>query len=717
MSRINDAKVKKYRLKNLFVDPNNFRLRNESNYNTVPEHQFKERNVQDRTLRMLRGHQNENIKDLIASFKSNGYLPVDQIQVRELIDGGYLIVEGNRRVATLKYLQKQYELEHIDLGKLDPAIFTAVPVVIYPDGDTLHYLTIAGLNHIGSKKKWAESNQARLLQELSRVHNLSDDEICERIGISKTELRRNLRALSLVDQYIESDYGDQFRERQFVIFREIVFNQKIKAWLDWNENTFEADGVSNREQLFSWLSIERVDRRDEDGNLISVDELEPALTQRDHIRLLSKIVDDPEAMEELTRSRDINKAYESSPIVFEEQRASALRSTRRSINQLVHINIQSNELDELEDSYRILKSIVDKAKSTETTNVANTTVFHDRIDRHFSRIIIKKYKKLKNLQLSDLSLINLFAGLNDSGKTTVLEAIYLLAHQNDFSGLLEMIRRRGKVVENQLVPRWFVGQVDSVIDIGGVFDKMQASVLIQKEQEQNEQIDMSQYLATVRISAQYDKHEQTSLTRIYKDRSIDIRAPNIKTLCHIVFSSPFFLNEPDRHTQYYHKSVQSKALSQIFNFIRAKVVPTVSDVRLVDDLQRFLVTDSQYDEAMDLTKYGDGLQRIFFISLLFASAQNGVVLIDELENAIHADLITWFTQFIYDLALEFNVQVFLTSHSKECIDAFVKTVSVDSFSAYALVNKENNNVTVRSFSGELFSRLVKAGDVDLRRAQ
>jgi AAA15 family ATPase/GTPase len=134
-------------------------------------------------------------------------------------------------------------------------------------------------------------------------------------------------------------------------------------------------------------------------------------------------------------------------------------------------------------------------------------------------------------------------------------------------------------------------------------------------------------------------------------------------------------------------------------------------------MQRFLVTDRVFKETLDLTGYGEGLQRIFFISLLFASAQDGIILIDEFENAIHTELIAQFAGFINELSKLFNTQVFLTSHSKECIDAFVKNIpEIDDLSACALVENEDR-IVAREFTGKAFRRLIEAGNVDLRRAK
>ena len=41
--------------------------------------------------------------------KENGFIPVDQIQVKALPSGNFLVLEGNRRIATLNYLYKEFQ--------------------------------------------------------------------------------------------------------------------------------------------------------------------------------------------------------------------------------------------------------------------------------------------------------------------------------------------------------------------------------------------------------------------------------------------------------------------------------------------------------------------------------------------------------------------------------------------------------------------------------
>ncbi|MEO5378939.1 MAG: AAA family ATPase [Magnetococcus sp. DMHC-6] len=712
-----EANTKRVSLRNLYLDPNNYRIIHEKEHTPVPDEQIKNSTVARRTLRLLAGERNQHIQDLIESFRANGYLPVDQIQVRELADGGNVVVEGNRRIAALKYLANEYDQKGIDLGQLDPGIFSKVPVVTYAAADDVHHLTLMALKHISGNKKWGEWNQAKLLEKFHSTWKLEEDDICQRIDISKVELRRSLRALSLVKLYQKSDYGDQFDENKFPIFREAVRNTALKSWLSWDEASYIPFSRQNLEQFFSWLSREPIEEEDSEG-YVGEKFLEPAITKRDDIRLLGKILADSKALSLFISTRNLNAAYLNSNLLFSERQETVLNSINSDILTLSQLTIQSENLPELEKSLGRLQSIIDRTKSSGLSGVEQKTVFHDCIGKHFNSLTVSSYKLLQEFKLHKLSRINLFAGINNKGKTTLLESIYLLARQNDFAGLLEVVRRRGKIPVERLDPGWFLDQLYEKIKISGQFGGINSEVSIRHYQESDSSIDMSRYLGSVEMMTQFGDHKQESLTRIFKGRDRETQADSIKLLCPVVFSNPFFSNESHSFASFYHKSVQSKALPEIFAFIREKILPTLNDIRLTDERQRFVVNDSRFPKGVDLSSYGEGLQRVFFISLLVASAQNGVVLIDEFENAIHTNLIGQLVPFIHELVTDFNVQLFLTSHSKECMDAFVTYApdKADDFTYHALVT-ENEKIVSREFGGQEFKKLLQAGNVDIRRAK
>jgi tetratricopeptide (TPR) repeat protein/predicted ATPase len=550
--------------------------------------------------------------------------------------------------------------------------------------------------------------QAQFLAKLRNTYHWTENEIIEITNVTKAQLRDNLRAAALIKQYQASDHDDPLDDTLFDLFKGIASNASIRVWYGWNENAFKATHHRKLALLFDWLSVER---------LIN--------TQAD-IYLLGKLVGDPQAVTILTERRDLNIAYQDSGLALKDQHAKQVNSLANSLAKdiatLSDLAIHPQQLPSLEAELSRLQSIVERQRRAGLAGVAQTTLVSKGLTEHFSSLHIKNYKQLIDVKLTKLSRINLIAGFNNSGKTSLLEAIYLLTKHNDFGGILDVVRRRGKVGEEQLDSQWFYEQLSGTIDLTAEFNGKPESVAISYVQENDTEVDRTHYIGTVNIKAAFDGSALHSDTRIFTGSERHTQADKINILCPSVFSSPFFLNEPHVYASFYRKTVEAKGLTRIIAFLRSEVIEGLVDIRLLDDMQRFSVNDIAFTKGIDLSHYGEGLQRIFFISLLFAACENGVVLIDEFENAIDTTRIGKFAPFIHKLALEFNVQVFLTSHSKECIDAFVNNVpEAEDFAYHALVSStekgKEEHVTVREYSGTRYRKLVSAGDVDIRKAK
>lgn len=64
---------------------------------------------------------------------------------------------------------------------------------------------------------------------------------------------------------------------------------------------------------------------------------------------------------------------------------------------------------------------------------------------------------------------------------------------------------------------------------------------------------------------------------------------------------------------------------------------------------------------------GDGMSRILSLALAIASAQEGMVLVDEIENGIHYAVMEKVWRAIGTFAQLYDVQLFATTHSRECV--------------------------------------------------
>jgi ABC-type transport system involved in cytochrome c biogenesis ATPase subunit len=76
-----------------------------------------------------------------------------------------------------------------------------------------------------------------------------------------------------------------------------------------------------------------------------------------------------------------------------------------------------------------------------------------------------------------------------------------------------------------------------------------------------------------------------------------------------------------------------------------------------------------------LRSLGDGMNRIFELALGLVSASGGLFLADEVENGVHYSAQEQLWRFIFEASSRLNVQVFATTHSWDCIEAFQSAAS------------------------------------------
>ena len=59
-------------------------------------------------------------------------------------------------------------------------------------------------------------------------------------------------------------------------------------------------------------------------------------------------------------------------------------------------------------------------------------------------LTIKNYRAFKDFSIDGLARVNLIVGKNNAGKTSFLEAVYLLVNQGSPSVLLQLLDNRGE---------------------------------------------------------------------------------------------------------------------------------------------------------------------------------------------------------------------------------------------------------------------------------
>lgn len=320
--------------------------------------------------------------------------------------------------------------------------------------------------------------------------------------------------------------------------------------------------------------------------------------------------------------------------------------------------------------------------------------FNETRSSQFSSICVSEYRGVARVSLHDLRRINLIVGLNEVGKTSVLEAIHLLSHQNDKTALLDVMRWRGRW-EGPPDPDWLAAEIPEHIHISGHFDQVEknfAKVIIQRTDDMKGLVIESHY---------GDSYQSTDVT-LFSDCPIEALSLGRRWLCPCSLTNPFGANRTD----------VSKKVIRALEGINAKVIDFI-DANIARRMSNAGSRHHILEQVLDPSS-GDGLRRVFEIGLLLASVRGGVLLIDEFESSLHPQLLRDFIRIVQQLATEHNVQVFLTTHSKEALDAFISNNQrPDDIAAYALRHRPQG-VDVRRFDGKQLLLLHEAADFDLR---
>ena len=720
MPEIEKTKKISTNLKNFYLDPNNYRFVDHKDYKKVDKQDVLDEKIQQRTRNFISGKNREGVKDLLDSFKANGFLEVDVIQLKDLGDNNYLVLEGNRRVTALKILKEDYD-NGLDIGKFNPETFKKVPSFIHENEDDATHKIIMGLKHISGNKKWPAINQAQLIYDYLESHwsdgTYYDEEInlCESLGITKAKLRSSQRAYHLILQYKESDYGDQFASDMYYTFSEITKRPTIKKWIEWNDDKYEAKNEENTLRLFSWLSQREEQDELEDDEIEDSKKYPPIITKYREIQDVAKFIDNEKALLVMEEENSVAQGLLASGSKEQESYEKSIKALSDHVGNLDRLKdlFSYDDIEKLQTINKNFTNLLPNDSSLDIQNESVSLAFGRTEVKHFTSLNIQKYKVFTDFKIDKLNRINIFAGFNNTGKTTLLEAVYLLTKQNNISAFFELIKFRHKL--SSLSSKSLSLYLNEDIQVSGTFNNKHTEVLLKRLKSVN--IDKKDdYIASYEVIASINEEKLNNIIHTFSHNPLQRFNERVEILCNSIFKSPYFYNQKEIINTH-SKNVELKVFNLVVEFLQNSIDNKIKNIEFteLENIKRFLVDSEAFpNSAIPITSYGEGLQRIFEIALSFAYCKNGVVLIDELETAIHYSLLVDFTKFIQELAVKFNVQVFITSHSKECIDAFVNNeFKNDEVSAFFLKN-ENNNIKAVSVTGEKLKHYIDSVNFDLR---
>ena len=344
------------------------------------------------------------------------------------------------------------------------------------------------------------------------------------------------------------------------------------------------------------------------------------------------------------------------------------------------------------------------------------------------RLLIKSHRGIQELSFDELGETSVILGSNNSGKSSILEAVSLLLRPLDPSQWVQLARQRDSDIELASA-LWSIFRFKGILqlddgpqqseplEIEGVLGAERRTLAARALASEDWNSEESE-AATVRIETTTNGSNQHALVFRQGERAQwgqgveHFRCFTITPVTHR--SSKTLVEHLSRVVDEGEKSLALDML-QLFD-------PDIESLDVSAGLRRQTVVVKHRERGtVDLASFGDGLRRVTALALALSRAQQGVLLIDELESGIHPTVLSDVVQKLLLAAARAEVQIIATTHSLEALDAVLqgsgRLAEAEEEVRGNLVGyhlrQDGEARTVRRYSEERL-RFLRQGGVDLR---
>ncbi len=324
---------------------------------------------------------------------------------------------------------------------------------------------------------------------------------------------------------------------------------------------------------------------------------------------------------------------------------------------------------------------------------------------------IDNFRLFQHLEVRRLSRVNLVVGRNNAGKSTFLEALELYASNASANVLLDLVESRqetwfseaqphsqdflGNPIRHLFFGHQLPGIGESGISLGEVnsYELLHIGAAAYQNKSDDEGTMRRIRVPDSKIDDEVSNvefflvaEEGEKSRRLFRlDRDVrDIRRttrvlygrqePEFKYIWQLVSTD----NMPNRKLAALWDLTSLTNLESEIIAALGLIDDRVSGVAFVEDISKGRSNDNRIplvkikgiDEPLPLKSMGDGITRLFHIIVALVNARNGLLLIDEFENGLHWSVQPKIWDIVFQLSERLNVQVFATTHSRDCLESF-----------------------------------------------
>jgi AAA15 family ATPase/GTPase len=361
---------------------------------------------------------------------------------------------------------------------------------------------------------------------------------------------------------------------------------------------------------------------------------------------------------------------------------------------------------------------------------------------YIQQLTIDKFRGLKKLEISDLGVINLFVGANNSGKTSVLEAIELFNYPFDISNYAKVARmrdlfnvrslplidyitwlfpKRGLAavsIENQN-EMWDSIYIEALIDdkknrftVKPTIKKsLKSNLDYNKENESSSETEQSlpfddfstEIIRILELNVRFEQDsESTNRKLVFTDHIETYTVKQNNSLIKSLFITPIEHRIRLTSAKAIHDVIVSGDRPKIISILKL-FDENIQGIELLSPDGRFPIPALNHKKLgiVPIFLFGDGVRKALTLASAVVRSEGGVLLIDELETAIHPTALSSLFSWLVEACKLFNVQLFATTHSLEATDAILKASKecLNQLVIYRLETSSDKTI-VKRLSGE-----------------
>lgn len=325
---------------------------------------------------------------------------------------------------------------------------------------------------------------------------------------------------------------------------------------------------------------------------------------------------------------------------------------------------------------------------------------------------IKNFRSIEDLNIPKLGDINLIVGKNNSGKSTVLDALKTYASFCDESVLFDIINSHDEYFildenDESLSPfsNLFFGRKfckDLKIEISELNSDMPLTIesifveeirieesdalfrVTYNDINTQEALDNAEDVIRALKVKQGSKEKTIVLDFERYKRRMRRRGLSSSKFNFKFITTSFIANE--ELADAWDKVALRDYSSEVLKALQI-IEPKIEAISFIDsesfdssyrrqEIRRIpLVRLKGLDIPVPLKSMGDGIIRLFQLALRLFEAKGGLLFIDEFENGLHYSVQEEAWKMIFHLSEVLDIQIFCTTHSWDCIESFSKVAA------------------------------------------